>query len=70
MAFCSETALTKRKKRKYIEWEQNKAYLFRGSLVFAPEMFGIARNDKAAIEAYVMKSAVESAEQLADKHNS
>ena len=39
-------------------------------LVFAPEMFGIDRNDKAAIEAYVMKSAVESAEQLADKHNS
>ena len=40
------------------------------SLVFAPEMFGIDRNDKAAIEAYVMKSAVESAEQLADKYNS
>ena len=39
-------------------------------LVFAPEMFGIDRNDKAAIEAYVMKSAVESAEQLADKYNS
>lgn len=32
MDFCSEIALTKRKKRKYIEWEQNKAYLFRGSL--------------------------------------
>ena len=32
MAFCSEIALTKRKKRKYVEWEQNKAYLFRGSL--------------------------------------
>ena len=33
MAFCSEIALTKRKKRKYVEWEQNKAYLFRGSLI-------------------------------------
>ena len=30
-------------------------------LLFAPEMFGIDRNDKAAIEAYVMKCAVEEA---------
>ena len=30
-------------------------------LLFAPEMSGIDRNDKAAIEAYVMKCAVEEA---------
>ena len=33
MAFCAEIALIKRKKQQYIEWAQNKSYLFRGSLI-------------------------------------
>ena len=34
MAFCAEIALIEHKKQQYIEWAQNKSYLFRGSLGF------------------------------------